>query len=451
MIEAALLPVLAIAFAAAIPKGNRNDRATIEKVFKNVGFGLLDVDTKKLMFPKYKRKEVIYDGIPKNKEEEKQYRIGTTYFYTTPPGLKVYLAKEEEKKWRYWSSALNKPVEIEYKKILMIHVYDDELKTKIPYADIPVPTEEQVKDWAVPIGKAISGFIWHSFDKVPHMTAAGTTRFGKTVLLRMIMTYLITHHPNDIELYIIDLKGGLEFKRYKCLRQVKMLATNPQEALALLTYLTNENLEMGPLGVLEQDFSLFERKLWHNIVDTPLKKRRFIIVDEGAQLTPAGKGFESKEDGIAKALCQAKLSRIAGVFGAVGARVIFGTQYPTSDTLPRNVKMNADAKISFRVPAGYASEVAIDDYGAEKLPSTVPGRALFKTHELREMQVPFITHEEMWELLAKYQDPILLEGVAENVFEYPKETKPARTDPQQSGCDAVRDEGTTPEDPPFRL
>ena len=37
------------------------------------------------------------------------------------------------------------------------------------------------------------------------------------------------------------------------------------------------------------------------------------------------------------------LSHIARIGGALGFRLIFCTQYPTGDTLPRQVKQNSDA------------------------------------------------------------------------------------------------------------
>ncbi|MDA6141380.1 hypothetical protein OSK03_26735, partial [Escherichia coli] len=96
------------------------------------------------------------------------------------------------------------------------------------------------------------------------------------------------------------------------------------------------------------------------------------------------------------------LSELARVAGGLGTRIVYATQYPTADTLPRQIKQNADMKISFRLPTGYASEVAIDEHGAEKLPSNIPGRALVKTHEVTEVQTPYIEDNEMMERIDRY-------------------------------------------------
>src|SRR5699024_766475 len=79
---------------------------------------------------------------------------------------------------------------------------------------------------------------------------------------------------------------------------------------------------------------------------------------------------------------------------------IFCTQYPTADTLPRQVKQNSDARISFRLPTEVASRVAIDESGAEKLAN--PGRAIYRTVGRVEIQVPYVGDSEIVEKLYKH-------------------------------------------------
>ena len=57
------------------------------------------------------------------------------------------------------------------------------------------------------------------------MTLGGLTRMGKTVFLKEYvkqMTSLITAQPDHTHLYIVDLKGGLEFGPYQNLKQVEV-------------------------------------------------------------------------------------------------------------------------------------------------------------------------------------------------------------------------------------
>lgn len=412
-----LFPI-ALAAAAAIPKAGKDDKKKIIEVFKNTGYG--HMKDGKLKTPKFLKKIPIYDG-----EEKEENWIGYTYTFGLLPGLPASKMQIVEEKMRLFSDYLRKPVNIRYdvKKGLLIHVYNKNIPDLIPYDELPMDGSK----WIVPIGKAIDGLIWHNFDHVPHMTVAGTTRFGKTVFLRMLMTYLIENHPDDVEFYIIDLKGGLEFGRYENLRQVKTVASSPVEAALLL-----KDLE----DIYQKDYTYYRKNYLSNVVDTNIKTRRFVIVDEAAQLAP-----EKWQDKGTKDLlnfCQTQLAKIAYLTGALGYRLVFSTQYPTSDTLPRMIKQNSDAKISFRLPSGYASEVAIDQHGAEELPSDVKGRALFKTHELREMQAPFISHEQMWEKLQRYQQPVKMKGEPDNVIEFREEEAPPGDDIIQFGASKVR-------------
>jgi DNA segregation ATPase FtsK/SpoIIIE, S-DNA-T family len=419
MIEYLVFPA-ALAIAATIPKGN-DDKKKISTIFKNTGYGIRDKEGK-LKTPKFKKKYPIREG---------EKVIGTRYTYSIPLGLPATKMAKLEKEIRVFSDGLRKPVEVKFDKTLNIYVYDKDIPKRFLYDEIP----EQPAKWVVPLGRAVEGMVWHNFDHVPHMTVAGTTRFGKTVMLRMMMTYLIEQNPENVEFYIIDLKGGLEFGRYECLKQVKAVASNPGEAEELLSFLHEQ---------MSYDYVHFRQNHFANIVDTPIKRRQFVIIDEAAQLAPEKWMHKNMKGQLGK--CQWHLGEIARIGGALGYREIFATQYPTADTLPRSIKQNADAKISFRLPSGYASGVAIDDYGAEELPSDVKGRALFKTHELRELQVPYITHDEMWEKLERYQEPRLMEGEYSNVINSePTEASEAGKDSKQTSDAEVRNTGTTTE------
>ncbi|MCA1027347.1 hypothetical protein LCM23_14710 [Cytobacillus kochii] len=408
MIELLAFP-LALAGAALIPKLT-NEKGDIKEIFENIGFGITRKDGEKI-YPKFKKKLPIKDG---------EETIGTKYVYSIPKGLPATKIAEMESKLNIFSDGLNKPVILKYEEIVNRSRDDDNLYpkylvVKVFNRDIPrmFPYNKLVKDynsWSVPIGMGLEGLITHNFEKVPHMTVAGTTRFGKTVYLKMLLTYLIETHPDDVEVYIIDLKGGLEFSRYEQLKQVKMVASNPDEAHKMLTFI---NL------LMQADYINFKKNYFSNIADTSIRRRRFIIVDEAAQLAP--EKWMSKGEKEILGECQSKLGEIARIGGGLGYREVFCTQYPTSDSLPRSIKQNADAKISFRLPSDYASKVAIDTTGAEELPSNIQGRALFKTHELKGMQAPYISNNEMWSRLEKYQVSMVMEAKIDEHIEHSKE------------------------------
>jgi DNA segregation ATPase FtsK/SpoIIIE, S-DNA-T family len=366
-----LLAIPVLAGSAAILAGVKNkhkEERVIDTVFRNLKVGAVE------------GKEFVYPKLVAT--EQKDYCV--RYVYRVPLGLpKKALEPVEE----ILAATLDRPVEVTFKKWLYIDVFHSEIPKKVLYHKVP-----DMKGWVVPLGKNEKGWHFHDFDKTPHCTISGTARFGKTVMLKNMMTYLIEHHPDDAEFIIIDLKGGLEFEKYRDLKQVIEVASDPTEAF--------EALQIVHM-IMEQSMAEFKKNGWTNIVDTPLRKRLFIIVDEGAQLAPDKFMAKAQKDMLAA--CQYTLAEVARVAGALGMRLIFCTQYPTSDTLPRQIKQNADLKVTFRLPAGYASMVAIDDYGAEELPSDIKGRAIIKTHEKKIVQVPYITDDEMMKRLEVYR------------------------------------------------
>ncbi|MFP3728024.1 FtsK/SpoIIIE domain-containing protein [Priestia filamentosa] len=285
------------------------------------------------------------------------------------------------------SVTLDQEVNVSFKKWLIIEIAKHKMPSYVSYQEVP-----HRKGWMVPLGKNHQGWHFHHFDHTPHTTISGTTRFGKTVMMKVMMTYLIEHHPWDAQFVIIDLKGGLEFDRYRNLQQVKRIASNSIEALYALKQVQKD---------MEERMAHFKRQGWSNIVDTPLSQRLFVLIDEAAQLTP--EKFMEKEEKKTLTQCQSILSEIARLGGALGVRLVYGTQYPTSNVLNGSIKQNADLKVSFRLGSDYASKVALDAYGAETLPSDIKGRALIKTHEIKEVQVPYLNHEEIWKRIGGYE------------------------------------------------
>jgi DNA segregation ATPase FtsK/SpoIIIE-like protein len=122
-----------------------------------------------------------------------------------------------------------------------------------------------------------------------------------------------------------------------------------------------------------------------------LKERHFIIVvDEAAQISSTGEvDSDVKKE---KIKCESILAEIARIGGGLGYRIIYATQYPTADTLPRQVKQNCDAKVCFKLQTDTASKVVLDQGGAEKLP-LIKGRAIYQTDRRVTVQTPFIQND----------------------------------------------------------
>ncbi|HFF3739471.1 TPA: FtsK/SpoIIIE domain-containing protein [Bacillus cereus] len=371
MLELLSVPLAAMLFAIFGDKlkNKEDDRKKIQVFFEVSGIAIRS--NEKLQYPVF--------------IEQKDDDRSTTYVYRLPVGMPSKIIQKEED---VVSEGLNKPVRIEYDNY--------KLNIRVFYKDVPDKWNWEVGlikegKWQVPMGQSLERLIYHDFDKTPHMALGGLTRMGKTVFLKNVFTSLTLAQPEDIHLYIIDLKGGLEFGPYKNLKQVDSVAEKPREAFMVLSDI---------LRKMKEKMQYMKARHYTNVVETNMKERYFIIVDEGAELCP-DKSMKKEQQKLLGA-CQQMLSHIARIGGALGFRLIFCTQYPTGDTLPRQVKQNSDAKLGFRLPTQTASGVVIDESGLESIKS-IPGRAIFKTDRLTEIQVPYISNEIMWKHLKQYE------------------------------------------------
>ncbi|HZG87286.1 FtsK/SpoIIIE domain-containing protein [Paenibacillus sp.] len=269
-------------------------------------------------------------------------------------------------------------IDMEYDGTLRIRVYKAPMPALVSYDSSMV---QRCLGWQICVGEAREGGVFHDFDQIPHLIVAGMTRYGKSVFLKNIVTTLTTTQARDVRFTLIDLKGGLSFNRFKDLRQVETVVKNVDESLEALRKMHAE--------ILRQQAE-FLAKRYEDITEAKTNRRHFIIIDEGAELASAGETVaEVKRK---KAECEHIIAEIARIGGGLGYRLIYATQYPTADTLPRQVKQNCDARLCFRLPTEMASRVVLDESGAEELP-LIKGRAIYRTDRKLVVQTPFIDNE----------------------------------------------------------
>jgi S-DNA-T family DNA segregation ATPase FtsK/SpoIIIE len=395
----------AVLGSVLLPGSKSDDKKKIKRLFEIANVCVKEKDV--LKYPTFK--------------ERVQHDHYTSYLYTLPLGIPSKLIQKFEE---ILSETLYKPVSVEYNNYtLEVKVFKHELPSFYDWS----PRFLKEKTWEVCIGKSLDDYIYHDFEKTPHMTCGGMTRFGKTVFLKNVITDLTLQQVDDVEFYILDLKGGLEYNKFKNLRQVKAVAETPVQCLEVLAKIRDR---------VESRMEQMKKHDYTDIRDSSIKKRTFIIVDEGAQLAP-DKSMSPEQKKLLGA-CQRLLEYVAAVSGGLGFRLIFCTQYPTADTLPRQIKQNADAKIGFRLPTQIASQVTIDENGLESLPR-LPGRAIYKTDICTELQVPFIDNKKMWEVLSPYEDK-----------DNPKRESLVRNHEQPSATKVRNEETTTSNAQPTR-
>lgn len=333
-------------------KWTDDDRKKIQKTFENLGYK-------------------VGDYLPKliKKHQADNYTI---YTYSVPYGL------IDDEKLNVLDKVLNRPVKISFTNTkLHIKVYNEKLLDEYLYNFF-----KSKGNWTVPVGMTLDGAVYHDFDKIPHMIVAGSTTWGKTVFMRMMMTHLIENNPGGVELYILDLKGGLAFHRYRNLKQVKIVAGNYKESYQALSMVKKD---------IKKDMDYLKSIDAENAKEGNIKTRKFIIIDEAGELAPSSTMSDDEKEHTKG--CQRIMNYIARVAGQVGYKMIFGTQYPTKEILDSQIKANAIARVSFRLTTSVQSGVAIDQSGAEKL--EYPGRAIYKVTDDHLVQTPFISKEEI--------------------------------------------------------
>jgi len=337
------------------------DKKKIRHTFHNIGYTVGDYEPNRI---KTMKKDAYHE-----------------YVYNVPYGL-----IDDPKIQPILEKTLDKPVKVFFDGKLHIRVYHQNLHSEYNYDLFPPEGE-----WTIPIGMEQEGIVYHDFDKIPHMTVAGATTWGKTVFMRMMMTHLIENNPEGVEFYVLDLKGGLAFHRYKDLKQIKVVASDYKESYKALSKVKKD---------IKKDMKYLKSIYAENAKEASLPTRKFIIIDEAAELIP-DKNMSEEDKDYTKG-CQRIMSYIARVAGQIGYKMIFGTQYPTADIMDNQIKANSLAKVSFRLSTTVQSGVALDQEGAEKL--ECPGRAIYKTVDEHIVQTPFISKSEIWERIGRYED-----------------------------------------------
>lgn len=279
---------------------------------------------------------------------------------------------------------VRKEIEIEFDGMLKFRVYNEAMPEFIAYENEMLT---RCKGWEIPLGESRQGFVKHDMEN-GHMIVAGATRYGKSVFLKNVITSLISRKPDDVKLTLIDLKGGLTFARYQNAKQVDSVAIDVSDTLDTLRELD---------AIITSKQALYLTRGYEDIKEANDSKRHFIIIDEAAQVASAG--ITDNDEKKMRIECEKLLARIAQVGAGLGYRLIFCTQYPTADTLPRQIKQNADSRICFRLQTSIASNVVLDEPGAESLPK-VRGRAIYLTPDGKQIvQTPFINNEQINDII----------------------------------------------------
>jgi DNA segregation ATPase FtsK/SpoIIIE-like protein len=289
---------------------------------------------------------------------------------------------------------------IEHRRLVM-----EVLRAPIPdyvsfasfYAAPPPPGQ-----LVVGLGRSHRGRLWADLATLPHLLVGGMTGGGKSVFLTQALTYLVlTHHPNEIRLICVDLKGGIELDTFaQTPHALEAVVTSVEDAARALGSVRDEvDTRLRALrnaGVRDVDaWAEAGRPPWPRIL---------VVVDELAELTVRELGAAPAAVAAQKA-ATGRLAEIARLGRAVGIHLILCTQRPDAEAVPGQLKANLAGTVAFRVRSEVNSHILLESDRAALLPHH-PGRAIWAHERLEEFQAIHLPANEAARLLeARAEEP----------------------------------------------
>lgn len=325
----------------------------------------------------------------------------TIYFYTFLPELNLNNWKEQARKFNF-RTIFNEP-----NKVYKLDVYDKS-NTKLYNPDFyenqliilhelsNIPTKEELFDSSIIDSLETSQMFWgygaggekyyNPINDISHMMIIGATGSGKSNLMNGLILSLLNSIQDIQKLYLIDLKSGIEFSRYKDLNSEKIevfgKGTKPSRLLHALyeieaeMYLREEYMADHKIVKIEQD---------------PI----FVIIDEFAQIELMY--AQGKEKLIREEIFETLL-RIGTRARSSNIKLIAQTQDPRA--VPEELKKHLMSRVLLKTGKQLDREYTLqdpdlmDEYGINHV-NFDKGRFVLEDYNdgdtlTNELQFPFI-------------------------------------------------------------
>lgn len=229
-------------------------------------------------------------------------------------------------------------------------------------------------------GKAVVS----DFSKIAHRLIAGVTGSGKTNFINAIIYQFLYAQP-DRMINLADFQAGMHYQLLVDYQRGIQLITQLDDFANLLETLwqehDNRRMQMGELRVR----SLKDLKQKHNISHP----RRLLIIDEAFYIQNASREIKPNiEKYLSALMAQARVT---------GIHIVYCSQRPTPDVIPKSISDNMDERVLFRVQSGSSVQL-LDSDRAAHLPVDPPGRAIYRGADtsLKLIATPFVP-DDIWE------------------------------------------------------
>lgn len=268
----------------------------------------------------------------------------------------------------------------------------DSGRVEVPFTHI-IPEE---KDWwtadgragvDVPLGRAGAMKLQHlnlGAGTSQHVLVSGKTGSGKSTLLHVLITNLaLRYTPDEIELYLIDFKKGVEFKAYSrfALPHARVIAIESEREFGL-SVLQRLDDELRTRGDMFRRRGLQDLKGFRAAEPDIRMPRILLIIDEFQELF-------TEDDRIAQE-STLLLDRLVRQGRAFGIHVMLGSQtLGGAYTLARSTIGQMAVRIALQCSESDAHLILSEDNTAARL-LTRPGEAIYNdANGLYEGNHPF--------------------------------------------------------------
>lgn len=233
--------------------------------------------------------------------------------------------------------------------------------------------------------------------RVPHVLLAGETGGGKSNTLNNWLCGLIRFNtPQQVKLFLVDLKGGLELSDYEDIPHLAgPIIIEHEPALLMLRQ---------ALALCKARHKIIRSRKGAKSIDQlnvrlPEEKRLprlIIVIDELAELLIGG---AETRDAI-----ELMLLRIAALGRASGVHLICATQRPSKEIVSTNISHNMPLRVSHKMSRPSDSITILGTGDAAELPD-IPGRAVYKIGwEVIRVQPPYVTFPDIMQSVAIAQE-----------------------------------------------
>lgn len=233
-------------------------------------------------------------------------------------------------------------------------------------------TEDGIQAPLGPIGANKIQYLDLGKGTAQHALIAGKTGSGKSTLLHvLISTLALNYSPDEVELYLIDFKKGVEFKTYAVhqLPHARVIAIESEREFGL-SVLEGLDAELKRRGDVFRTTEVDGLKEYRKKTEQKIP-RILLLVDEFQE-------FFTEDDAIASKVSQI-LDRLVRQGRAFGIHVLLGSQtLAGAYTLARSTIDQMAIRIALQCSEADSRLILSDDNPAARLLSR-PGEAIYNS------------------------------------------------------------------------